>query len=106
VAPWRRRMSASEVVAKVILSPNIFVMVMKFWSISIDIALAFNSLMPMKRIDRTNTSHILFDVDMLVFHKGHKQSTNTINELLEEFRLFTGLTVNKQKKQGFLSQRV
>jgi len=80
---------AQEVFAKVILSPNIFLMVMEFWSISIDIALAVNSLKPMKRIDRTNASHILFAVDMLVFCKGHEQSTNTVNELLEELRLFT-----------------
>jgi len=58
----------------------------------------------MKRIDRTNASHILFANDMLVFCKGNKQSANPISELLEELRLFTGLTLNKQKSKVFFSQ--
>ena len=58
----------------------------------------------MKRIDRTNASHILFANDMLVFCKGNKQSANPISELLEELRLFTGLTLNKQKSKFFFSQ--
>ena len=59
----------------------------------------------MKRIDSTNTSHILFADDTLVFCKGHKQSANIINELIEELRCFTGLTVNKQKNKVFFSKR-
>jgi len=81
------------------LSPYLFVMAMEFWSVSIDIAIASGKIKPFRRNDNLLVSHLLFADDMLVFCRADPLSAKGINKTLQELQLYTGLSVNKQKKQ-------
>jgi len=51
------------------LSSYLFVVVMKLWSITMDIAIASRDIRPFKRNGNV-VSHLLFADDMLVYCKG------------------------------------
>ena len=59
------------------LSPYLFVLVMEFWSITMDIAISKGDIKAIRRNDSMTVSHILFADDVLVFCKGDKKSEST-----------------------------
>ena len=52
------------------LAPYLFVLVMKFWSITMDIVLASGNIKPLRRNDKLVVSHLLFADDMLILCGG------------------------------------
>ena len=79
------------------LSPYIFVIVMEFWSIQMDLAMASGKLQPIKRSTSNHLSHLLFVDDMLIFCRANKSSLKELNYLLASLQLNTGLTINRSK---------
>jgi len=55
------------------ISPYIFVMVMEFWSMHMDMAIASGALQPLKRDMPVIVSHLLFVDDMLLFCKDKQE---------------------------------
>jgi len=51
-----------------------------------------------------NVTHLLFADDMLVFCRGHQNSVRTLNTLLEDVHLNTGLQINRSKSRLFFSK--
>ena len=88
-----------------ILNKFFFYVVMEFWSIGIDIELVPNCINPMERIESTNTLHILFVDDMLVFAKAISNQQILLMSCSKSLRLFTCFTGNKQKSKVFFSKR-
>lgn len=86
------------------LSPYLFVIVMEFWSIQMDLAVAKGDIHPLKRGVPNQISHLLFADDMLVFCKGHKQTLKNLDLLFEKLRLNTGLSINKEKTKVYFSK--
>jgi len=82
------------------LSPYLFVIVMEFWSIKMQLAITSRQIQPLKR-EQQDVTHLLFADDMLVFCKGNKNSVSALNSLLEDLFLNTGLEINKQKSKYF-----
>jgi len=85
------------------LSPYIFVVVIEFWTIGMELFMHSGNINPIKR-GKEEISHLLFADDMLVFCKGDRKLAKGLNELLELFKLNTGL--HNAKKQGLLRQRL
>ena len=54
----------------------LFVLIMKFWSITMDIALVSGSIKLLRRNDSMMVSHLLFADDMLVYCKRDKKSAS------------------------------
>jgi len=79
-------------------------MVMEYWSITLDYAIASGSIKPLRRNASLVVSHLLFADDMLVFCKCDKLSASGISEALKRLHLFTGLEINKQKNKIFFSK--
>ena len=86
------------------ISPYLFVLVMEFWSIQMDMAIASGELQPLKRGMSIPVFHLLFADDMLLFFKASKKSFSTINGLLAKLALNTGLSINRDKSKLFLSK--
>jgi len=86
------------------LSPYLFVLATEFWSISMDIALAFGVISPLKRSSPLLVSHLLFTDDMFVLCKGDIKSAEGLNEMLQKLELNAGLTVNKSKCKVYFSK--
>jgi len=86
------------------LSPYIFVLVMEFWSIQMDVALASGRIESIRRDVHNFVTHLLFADDLLVFLKANKLSLLTLCTLLEELKLNTGLIINIQKSKIYLSK--
>jgi len=59
------------------ISPYIFVLVMEFWSITMDLAIGSSTTQPMKRSAKICVSHLLF-AEHAGFLKGHKKSVIAI----------------------------
>ena len=85
------------------LSPCLFGIVMEFWTIGMQLAKMSGKPQPLKR-GHEEITHLLFADDMLVFCRGDKSSASTLNVLLEDLYLNTGLQVNKGKSKMFLSK--
>jgi len=64
------------------LSPYIFVLDMKYWSISKDIALASGRNTSIKRGPHNYVTHLFFVDDMLIFVKANKSSLKEIGSML------------------------
>ncbi|XP_020266263.1 uncharacterized protein LOC109841729 [Asparagus officinalis] len=86
------------------LSPYIFVLVMEFWSISMELATISGKIQNIKKNQNLQVSHILFADDMLVFCRANRKSFEGINNLLESLTLNTGLGINKSKSKIFFSK--
>lgn len=86
------------------LSPYLFVLVIEFWSIQMDTAVAKGALHPFKRGVPNQISHLLFADDMLVFCRGSKKSLQELDNLFEMLQLNTGLPINKEKSKVFFSK--
>jgi len=67
------------------LFPYLFVEVMEFWSLTMDIAIAKGDIRPMRRNEGMIVSHLLFVDDMLVYCKGDTLSALGVNEALHRF---------------------
>ena len=85
------------------LSPYLFVLVMEFWSISMDISVASGIIAPMNRSSPILVSRLFFADDMLVFCKGDLKSAKEFNSMLKQLELFTGLSANKSKCTVYFS---
>lgn len=83
------------------LPPCFFVLVMKFWSITMDIAIASGDISPLRKNGKMLVSHLLFADDMLVYCKGDRRSGNDLNFALQILEWYIGLVINRRKKQGF-----
>ena len=57
-------------------------MVMEYWSITMNIAIALGSIKPTRRNDSMVISHLLFADDMLIISKGDKYSAAGLNDSL------------------------
>jgi len=88
------------------LSPYLFVLVMEFWSIIMDITLASGTIKPFRRNKHLVVSHLLFADDMLVFCKGDSKSALGICDSLCKLEQLTGLSINKQRSIVFLARGV
>jgi hypothetical protein len=86
------------------LSPYLFVIVMEFWSICMDLAVAKGTIEPLKRGVPNQISHLLFADDMLVFCRANKKSFRELNKLFALLQLNTGLSINKEKTKVFFSK--
>ena len=86
----------------VLFSPYLFVLVMEFWSLNMDISIASGTVSPLRRNSKLVASHLLFADDMLVFSRGDKKSA--MGSCLKKHELFTGLAINKQKRNVFFSK--
>jgi len=85
------------------LGPYLFVIVMEFWSIGMQLTTLLGRLQPLKR-EHDSTTHLLFADDMLVFCKRDHSSVNTLNTLFDDMYLRTGLQMNKSKSKLFVSK--
>ena len=61
------------------LSPYIFVLIMEFWSVHMELSLASARLSPLKRVGVDQVSHLLFAEDMLIYCKVDKSSFKELN---------------------------
>ncbi|XP_020258784.1 uncharacterized protein LOC109835211 [Asparagus officinalis] len=86
------------------LSPYIFVMVMEFWSIGMELAVISGKIQNFKTQHDLQVSHILFADDMLVFCRANKKSFEGINNLLDTMALNTGLCINRKKSKLYFSK--
>ena len=86
------------------ISPYIFVIIMEFWTVQMDLAIASGTLQPPKREMPVVVSHLIFEDDMLIFCKANKKSFNTINSLLDSLAMNNSLTINREKRKLFLSK--
>ncbi|XP_020250145.1 uncharacterized protein LOC109827551 [Asparagus officinalis] len=86
------------------LSPYIFVLVMEFWSISMEVATISGKIQNIKKNHNLQVSHLLFADDMLVFCRANRNSFEGINNLLESLTLYIGLSINKSKSRIFFSK--
>ena len=86
-----------------LLSLYMFMMVMEFWSIIMELSMHSGKINPIKR-GKLEVSHLLFADDNLFFCKGDEKSAKCLTELLEQFRLNTGLVINKNKSKAFFSK--
>jgi len=88
------------------LSPYIFVMVMEFFSIQMDIFIAVCKIKPLRRRGQRGDviTHLLFADDMLIFTKNMVSSLKDVNNLLELLSTNTGLSTNKGKSKIFFSK--
>ena len=84
------------------LSHYIFVMVMEFWSIKMELANDSGRIQNFKTQHALQISHLLFADDMLVLCRANKDSLQGVNELLEDTTHNTGLKHKQIKKQNFL----
>jgi len=78
------------------LSPFLSVLVMEFWPISMDLAMASNRVQTIKRGDKYQVSHPLFAHDMLVFCRATKKSLQTLNIMFTSLQLHRGLIINRR----------
>ena len=86
------------------LSPFIFVMVMEFLSIHLQLAPESGRIKPLKRSDQLHINHLLFADDLLIFCKADNFSAHEFNILLERLHMNTGLRINKEKSKAFFSK--
>ena len=86
------------------LSPCFFVLVMKFWSITMDIAIASGDISPLRKNGKMVVFHLLFADDMLVYCKGDRRSGNGLNFALQILEWYIGLVINKGKNKVFFSK--
>jgi len=84
------------------LSPLIFVLMMEFWSISMDLSVLTTKLKPIEEGYEDVT--YLFADDVLVFCKADKSSVKGLNDILQKLQLNTCLEINKQKSKVFFSE--
>ena len=87
------------------LSPYIFVMIMEFRSIHMDLSMASGKLHPIKRFSIDHPSHLLFADDMLIFYRPNAASFKELNRLLEILQLNTGF-IYKQKQKQTVSKQI
>jgi len=87
-----------------LLSPYIFVIVMEFWQIQIDLALASGRIQPVRRDSHNYVTHLLFADDMLVFVKANKGSLRELNKVIDDFSLHTGLLINEIRSKIYFSK--
>src|SRR4051812_3018432 len=76
------------------LSPYLFVLAMECFSSKIDAAMFNKKINPIIRQMKPAISHLLFADDVLVFCRADKKSLLEIRLILQEFSLFTGLSIN------------
>jgi mannosylglycoprotein endo-beta-mannosidase len=88
------------------LSPYLFVMVMEFWSIHMDLATIKGSIQNYKRGRNLQISHLLFADDLLVFCRANTKSFRGLNILLKDLNRNTGLSMNKAKSKAYFSRGV
>ena len=81
-------------------------LVMEFFSIKMDLAIAAGDIKPIIRGKEHIVSHLLFTDDMLVFTKGYVASLRNIDRVLDLLAQNTGLEINKMKKQDVFQQRL
>ncbi|XP_020243282.1 uncharacterized protein LOC109821509 [Asparagus officinalis] len=81
------------------LSPYIFVLVMEFWSVSMELATLIGKIQNIKKNKDLQVSHLLFADDMLVFCRANKRSFQGINILLDSLANNTGLNINRSKRR-------
>lgn len=86
------------------LSPYIFVMVMEFWSINMELANISGTIQNFKRARNLQVSHLLFADDLLVFCRANVRSFKGVSKLLNALELNTGLRINKAKSTCFFSR--
>ena len=86
------------------LSPFIFVMVMEFSSIHMQLAIVSDRIQPLKRSVQLHISYLLFADDLLVFCRADRSSIKELIALLEKLHLNTDLRVNRDKSKAYLSK--
>jgi len=86
------------------LSPYIFVIVMEFFSIQMELATTVGVIKPIRRGGEKVISHLLFADDMLIFSKGNVETLRGIDEILEKMAQITGLAINKMKSRIYFSK--
>lgn len=86
------------------ISPYIFVLVMEFWSIGMELASANGSIRSYKRNPKLQVTHLFFADDMLVFCNADRKSFEGFNALLHNLALNTGLVINRGKSRVFFSK--
>ena len=87
------------------LSPYIFVLVIEFFSIQMEIFAAFGKFKPIKRTPGGGViAHLLFADDMLIFTKSNACSIKAEDSLLDLLSINTGLSINKERSKIFFSK--
>ena len=79
------------------LPPYLFVILMEFLSISMELSLALGKYATIRRDPHNYVTHLLFADDMLVFSKANKASLKEIKIMLEKMKHYTGLSVIQPK---------
>ena len=77
------------------LSPYLFVIAMKLWSISLELSLAWGKCATIMRDAYNYVTHLLVSDDMLVFSKANKASLKEIKNILELMKNYKGLNSGK-----------
>ena len=96
--------STREVLGKVILlSPFNFVLVIEYWSLCMDIALASGRILSIRRGPHNYVTHLFAD-DILVFIKTNKSASTEIKHVLCDLEVKTGLSFNESKSKIFFSK--
>ena len=97
-------LEAIDAFDKEILSSYIFVPVIEFLSIHLELEIASGNIHAIKKSHVTYVSHLLFAGDLLIFARADKMSFTYIDKILQFMALNTGLKVNKDKSKIFFGK--
>ncbi|KAL9687375.1 hypothetical protein QQ045_031776 [Rhodiola kirilowii] len=89
------------------LSPSLFILVMEYFSQSLNQVMVTRKVQPYKTKGcRLCFHHLLYADDMLVFSNGHKNSIKQLLHVISDFCEASGQMLNREKSKVFFSEHI